>query len=259
MSQPRIPIATMLAVITLSVIITYRQRHRPPAWAAGGPRSAGGCLSFILGLVLIGAALALGVPATLDAERALDTARATPPIRQLTPDLIGKAALIEGAVSPQNPIAAWGAVAFERFAAEQRPAVKGVTWRLAERHAPPLTLVTSGQPVQIEHPADAGSGYDIAGAPLLPGRERVYGLGPGDRVLATGTVRQWARGLYLDADEIRAGDYAAYLAERADFMARHGRLAVAAFAGCGLALLIVALLPADWRPRQPSNQAQQDP
>lgn len=253
MNHPAPAILIMLAIVALIVIITYRQRHRPSAWAAGGPRSAGGCLALPIGLALIGAALALAIPAALEAERALADARRNPPIRQLSPALAGQRILIEGTVSPQNTIAAWGAVAFERFEGEIRRPSKQISWRLAETKAPPLTIVTSGGIAQIENPADpASSGYAIERAALLPISIRVRGLRPNDRVLAIGTVRPWARGLYLDADEIRGGDYAAYLAEQNSTMARRGRLIVACMAGGGLLLLIFALLPAGWPGRSAS-------
>ena len=118
MNTQAILIATLVFLLTSALLLLLVRRRQRPALSAleivQPPRrnyGAVACVPIIVGLVML-CMLSCLIPITLINNDDIAFAESAPPIRAVTPALAGQKVLVEGAISPQNPVSAQGLVAF---------------------------------------------------------------------------------------------------------------------------------------------------
>lgn len=231
-----IALIVIFGAFLLSLRRNAQQAMRIEGRAGPVPGLYRGCMPLLLGMGLIVVVLGCVLPSTLGMRQRLAFAEAHPPVSQLIPALVDKTVMIEGVISPQTPLVRGGFVAFDRYTRGNKRS------RLDERYTPPFRVALPGQVAQLENPVQpAGASYRFDNPARHPDSRELFGLWPGDRVLAFGTVRAAGRSLYLDADTIYRGGYASYLADQRGFLAQNGPAAAALVAGAGVMLIIYAL------------------
>jgi hypothetical protein len=217
MSTHPIAIATLVFLLTsIPLLLLLRRRQRPalstPALGQAPRRNyaAVACAPIIVGLVLL-CMLSCLIPITLISNSQIAFAKSAPLIQTVTPSLIGQEVLVEGSISPRNPVNSQGLVAFAYYTRGKRG------YELKSKWTPPLLVHLPGGVARIENhasPADAGYDLDNLKGQQIDSRSRIGGLVHGDQVLVIGRVVSGPGGAYLDAWEIFLGDRADYLAER---------------------------------------------
>jgi hypothetical protein len=206
----------MLVFLLTSAVLLLLVRQRPALSALEleqPPRrnyGAVACVPIIVGLVLF-CMLSCLIPITLISNNDIAFAESAPIIRAVTPGLAGQKVLVEGSISPQNPVNAQGLVAFTYHTRYDR------RYKLRSKWTPPLLVQLPGGVARIEdhaRPADADYDMENLKPQQIDRRSRLGGLARGDQVLVIGTVVSGPGGAYLDASVIFRGDREGYLASR---------------------------------------------
>jgi hypothetical protein len=217
MNTQAILIATLVFLLTSALLLLLlRPRQRPaPSTLDGGqpPRrnyAAVACAPIIVGVVLL-CMLSCLIPITLISNSQIAFAKSAPLIQAVTPGLIGQEVLVEGSISPQNPLNSQGLVAFAYYRRHKSG------YELESKWTPPLLVQLPGGVARIEnHASPAGADYRLENVKgqQIDRLSRIGGLVRGDQVLVIGRVVSGPGGAYLDAADIFLGDRADYIAVR---------------------------------------------
>jgi hypothetical protein len=215
-AQP-IVIATLVFLLTSTLLLLLQRRRQRPALSALAleqPRrrnyAAVGCVPIVVGFVVL-CMLSCLIPITLISNSEIAFAESAPSIRAVAPNLIGQKVLVEGSISPENPVNPQGQVAFAYYRRQKRG------YEMTSKWTPPLLVQLPGGVARIENhasPADADYRLENLTVQQIDRLSRMGGLVRGDQVLVIGRVVSGPGGAYLDAADIFLGDRADYIAER---------------------------------------------
>ncbi|NNJ10327.1 hypothetical protein EKD04_008300 [Chloroflexales bacterium ZM16-3] len=192
-------------------------------------RFSGRLLQFLMiglmGVVFLGVGVFLGVFASRDASAEADRIEGMAPLSLVAfeDSPSGRAALIEGSLSPRNPARFRDFVAYTREEYHGNDSDGDADWREDERVTPPLLVDLDGGTAQI-----GNDSYRIStphaswqeGNVLFwngltgEGTKRYAGLVVGPPMLAVGVIQAGPEGNELQADLVFGGTREAYIASQ---------------------------------------------